>query len=96
MFPPLKDFLTLSGLIPALSVLLGSAIGIHSLRQPYMSKGRRLALAVCAALAVLVSVGLLNGAYQEQHAREIARKIDTIGAILRSVPGTSGEEVLNH
>ena len=50
-----------------------------------------------AALAVLVSIGLLiNGAYQEQHSREMARKIDTIGAILGSAPGTSGEEVLNH
>ena len=95
--PPLKDFLTLSGLIAAISVLLGSAIGIHSLRQPYMSKGRWLALTVYAALAILVSVGLLfNGAYQEQHSRDMARKIDTIGAILGSAPGISGEEVLNH
>ena len=52
MLPPSKDFLTLSGLIAAFSVLLGSAIGIHSLRQPSMSKGRWLALATYAALAV--------------------------------------------
>ena len=38
--PPLEDFVTLSGAIAAFSVLLGSAIGIHSLRQPNMSKGR--------------------------------------------------------
>ena len=95
--PPFKDFVSLSGLIAAFSVLLGSAIGIHSLRQPSMSKGRWLALAVYAALAILVSVGLLfNGAYQEQHTREIDGKIDTIRAVLGSAPGTSGEGVLNH
>ena len=44
MFPPIKDFLSLSGLISAFSVLLGSAIGIHGLRRPRMSKGRRLAV----------------------------------------------------
>ena len=97
MLPPLKDFLSLSGVISAFSVLLGSAIGIHSLRQPTMSKGRWLALAAYAALAVLVSIGLLfNGAYEAQHSREMASKIDTIGAILGSAPGTSGEDVLNH
>jgi hypothetical protein len=97
MFPPLKDFLTLSGLISAFSVLLGSAIGIHSLRQPTMSKGRWLTLAVYGVLAALVSLGLLfNGAYQEQHTQEIDGKIDTIRAVLGSAPGTSGEEVLDH
>ena len=95
MLPRFKDFLTLSGVIAAVSVLLGSAIGIHSLRQPQMSKGRWLALSAYAFLAVLVSVGLLfNGAYQEQHTREIDGKIDTIRAVLGSAPGTSGEEVL--
>ncbi len=97
MLPPFKDFLTLSGVIAAFSVLLGSAIGIHSLRQPNMSKGRWLALGTYAGLAVLVSIGLLfNGAYQEQHTREVDGKIDTIRAVLGSAPGTSGEEVLNH
>ena len=97
MFPPFRDFLTLSGLISAFSVLLGSAIGIHSLRQPNMSNGRLFALTAYAFLAVLVSIGLLfNGAYQEQHTREIDGKIDTIRAVLGSAPGTSGEEVLNH
>src|SRR5271166_2281105 len=97
MLPPFKDFVSLSGLISAFSVLLGSAIGIHSLRQPQMSKGRWLAVSAYAALAVLVSIGLLfNGAYQEQHTREIDGKIDTIRAVLGSAPGTSGEEVLNH
>lgn len=91
MLPPFKDFLTLSGLIPAFSVLLGSAIGIHGLWR----QGRwRVAYAV---LAALLSIGLLfNGAYEEQHTREIEGKINTIGAILGSAPGTSGEEVLNH
>src|SRR5271166_6724671 len=97
MLPPFKDFVSLSGLISAFSVLLGSAIGIHSLRQPQMSKGRWLAVSAYAALAVLVSIGLLfNGAYQEQHTREVDGKIDTIRAVLGSAPGTSGEEVLNH
>jgi len=33
------DGASLSGLIPALSVLLGIAIGIHGLWQPHVSKG---------------------------------------------------------
>ena len=44
-----------------------------------------------------MSIGLLfNGAYEAQHSREMASKIDTIRAVLGSAPGTSGEEVLNH
>lgn len=39
---------------------------------------------------------LFNGAYEAQHSREMASKIDTIRAVLGSAPGTSGEEVLNH